>query len=81
VASSDQGGTGADRLMEVLIAQLHRNGTLSGPDISNMKRRLTEAGHEHLADTLGMIVLSDMIDDPGERRASLHAIDGGNPPD
>ncbi len=62
--------------MEVLIAQLHRNGTLTGADLSNMKRRLTEAGHEHLADTLGMIVLSDMIDDPSGRRATLHAIDG-----
>lgn len=72
------GGTGADPLLEVLVAQLVRNGTLQRSDIGNMARRLDEGGDEGAAMALRMIVLSDEIDDPKERRAALYSIDGGN---
>jgi hypothetical protein len=69
-----------DPALAVLIAQLHRNGTLDGADIANMKRRLIEGGNPVLAEELDGVVLSDLIDDPRERRASLYALpaDGGN---
>ena len=65
-------------MLEVLIAQLYRSGVLTGADIANMKRRLREGGDGEAADNLGFIILSDMIDDPDARRASIHALDGGN---
>lgn len=77
VDDDDQGGTGADALTEVLIAQLVRNGVLSRPDIATMKRRLIEGGDAAAAETLTMIVLSDLIDDPASRRAGIHSISGG----
>lgn len=73
----ETGGTGADPLIEVLVAQLVRNGTLSRPDIQTMKRRLIEGGDAKAAETLDMIVLSDLIDDPDARRAGIHSISGG----
>lgn len=73
----ETGGTGADPLIEVLIAQLVRNGALSRPDIQTMKRRLIEGGDAEAAGTLDMIVLSDLIDDPDARRAGIHSISGG----
>lgn len=77
MSGDDQGGTGADALLEVLIAQLVRNGALSRPDIQTMKRRLIEGGDADEAETLDMIVLSDLIDDPDARRAGIHSISGG----
>ncbi len=72
-------GTGIDPVLAVLIAQLHRNGTLDGADVANMQRRLIEGGAPDLAEGLGGVILSDMIDDPARRRASIHALrDGGN---
>lgn len=68
-----------DPVLAVLIAQLVRNGTLSPADTDTMKRRLIEAGDDDLATEINMVLLSDMIDDPDERRASIHVIsDGGN---
>jgi hypothetical protein len=77
--ASDDEGTGIDPVLAVLIAQLHRNGTITGADVANMQRRLIEGGNEALANGLTGVILSDMIDDPGRRRASLHVLrDGGN---
>lgn len=74
-------GTGLDPVLSVLIAQLRRNGTLSNADLDNMRRRLIEADRPHLAEAIAGVILSDMIDDPGQRRASIHVIaDGGNDP-
>ena len=70
-------GTGIDPVLAVLIAQLHRNGILTGPDVANMQRRLIEGDNEALAEGLMGVILSDMVDDPGRRRASIHSIDGG----
>lgn len=69
-----------DPVMAVLIAQLARNGALSPADLDNMKRRLTEGGDGDLAHDVNMTLLSDILDDPEERRASIHLIrpDGGN---
>lgn len=64
--------------MEVLLAQLVRNGTLSRKDLANMKRRAIEGGTPDVAAQIDGIVLSDAIDDPATRRATLHSIDGGN---
>lgn len=77
MATNPKGDTGLDPVMEVLIAQLRRNGLLSGADITNMRRRLIEGGRRDLADGLAGVILSDMIDDPQARRASIHAIPDG----
>lgn len=71
-------GTGIDPVLSVLIAQLRRNGLLSNADLDNMRRRLIDADRAHLADAISGVILSDLIDDPYERRATIHAIDGGN---
>lgn len=77
--ASDSGGTGADPLLEVLIAQLLDNGTLDGDDIANMARRLEEGGDQNAAMALFGIMLSCEIDTPANRRAAIHALpDGGN---
>jgi hypothetical protein len=65
-------------LMAVLIAQLQRNGTLRPDDFDLMKRRLIEGGDEDVAAAIESVLLSDMIDDPARRRATIHALDGGN---
>lgn len=65
-------------LLAVLMAQLHRNGTLGPDDFDTMKRRLIEGGDEPVASAIDSVLLSDMIDDPDRRRATLHSIDGGN---
>lgn len=69
-----------DPVMAVLIAQLSRNGILTPADLDNMKRRLIEGGDDDLAHDLNMTLLSDILDDPEERRASIHLIrpNGGN---
>jgi hypothetical protein len=72
--SKDQLGS----LMAVLIAQLARNGVLSSADLDTMKRRLIEGDDEAVAAAIDGVLLSDMLDDPDRRRASIHAIDGGN---
>ena len=72
--SKDQIGS----LMAVLIAQLARNGGLSPADLDTMKRRLIEGDDEPVVDAIDGVLLSDMLDDPDRRRASIHAIDGGN---
>jgi hypothetical protein len=72
--SKDQLGS----LLAVLIAQLSRNGALSPADFDTMKRRLIEGGDEPVADAIDGVLLSDMLDDPDRRRASIHSIDGGN---
>jgi len=66
-------------LMAVLIAQLSRNGALEPEDFDTMRRRLIEVGDEEVATAIDSTLLSDMIDDPGRRRATMHVIDGGNP--
>ena len=75
------GGTGEHPLLEVLIAQLFNNGTLSQADLENMDRRLHEGGHEAASGALLGIRLSNMLDTPALRRASLHSIDGGRDSD
>lgn len=71
-----------DPVLAVLIAQLSRNGTLTAADRENMCRRLIEGGQPELAQAINAVILSDLIDDPAERRASIHLIsDGGNTPD
>lgn len=65
-------------LLAVLIAQLQRNGVLGPPDFDLMKRRLIEGGDEDVAAAIDGVLLSDMIDDPGRRRATMHVLDGGN---
>lgn len=59
-----------DPVLEVLIAQLLKNGVLSGADLSNMANRLERIG----------------MDEAEERRAGFEvieggALDGGNEPD
>ena len=77
--ADDEDGTGLDPVLAVLIGQLSRNGTLTTTDLDNMKRRLIESDREDLATAINGVLLSDMIDDPHERRASIHVIpDGGN---
>lgn len=73
----DDGGSGLDPVLAVLIAQLRRNGTLSNADLDNMRRRLIESDRENLADAINVVLFSDLIDDPYERRAHIHSIDGG----
>lgn len=68
--SKDQLGS----LMAVLIAQLQRNGTLDAGDFDLMKRRLIEGGDEAVAAAIDGVLLSDMIDDPDRRRATMHVI-------
>ena len=68
-----------DPVMSVLLAQLARTGILAPTDFDTMKRRLIEGGDDDLAHDVNMALLSDIIDDPEERRASIHIIsDGGN---
>lgn len=72
-------GTGIDPVLAVLIAQLIDNGTLDGEDIANMARRLEEGDDQDLAMGLMGVALSAAIDQPENRRASIHVIsDGGN---
>lgn len=67
-------------LMAVLIAQLQRNGTLDPNDFDTMRRRLIDGGDAEVAHALNDVLLSDFIDDPDRRRASLHVVaDGDNP--
>lgn len=74
-------GTGLDPVLAVLIAQLIDNGQLDGEDIANMARRLHEGDDGDLAQSLYGVFLSAVIDQPENRRASIHAIDGGNSQD
>ena len=67
-----------DIVTEILIAELHRNGLLDDAALQNMARRLTECGEGETADEVLGVVIGNALDDPGERRATLHAIDGGN---
>lgn len=61
-------------LMAVLIAQLQRSQVLKPDDFDMMKRRLIEGGDEAVAAAIDGVLLSDMIDDPGRRRATMHVI-------
>lgn len=72
--SKDQLGS----LVAVLIAQLQRSGALTPDDFDTMKRRLVEGGDDEIATAIDGVLLSDIIDDPDRRRATMHAIDGGN---
>lgn len=65
-------------LLAVLIAQLQRNGVLTPEDFDTMKRRLIEGGDEDVADAITGVLLSDIIDEPRRRRATMHVLDGGN---
>ncbi len=69
-----------DPVLAVLIAQLARTGILTPADLDTMKRRLIEGGDDDLAHEVNMALLSDILDDPEERRASIHVLrpDGGN---
>lgn len=60
--------------MAVLIAQLQRNGTLDPNDFDTMRRRLIDGGDAEVAHALNEVLLSDFIDDPDRRRASLHVV-------
>lgn len=77
MADSANGGTGLDPVMEVLIAQLRRNGALTTADLDSMKRRLIEGDRPDLARGIDGVILSDIFDDPDMRRATIHGIDGG----
>lgn len=72
--SKDQLGS----LMAVLIAQLSRAELLTPHDFDTMKRRLIEGGDSDVASAIDGVLLSDMLDDPDRRRATIHSIDGGN---
>lgn len=61
-------------LMAVLFAQLQRNGTLNPNDFDTMRRRLMDGGDAEVAHALNEVLLSDFIDDPDRRRASIHVI-------
>lgn len=65
-------------LLAVLIAQLQRNGVLTPDDFDTMKRRLIEGGDGDVADAIDGVLLSDIIDEPQRRRATMHVLDGGN---
>ena len=67
--------------MEVLIAQLRRNGALTTADLDTMKRRLIEGDRPDLAHGIDGVILSDICDDPDTRRATIHGIDGGKASD
>ena len=81
MADSANGGTGLDPVMEVLIAQLRRNGALTTADLDTMKRRLIEGDRPDLAHGIDGVILSDICDDPDTRRAPIHGIDGGKASD
>ena len=72
--SKDQLGS----LLAVLIAQLQRTNALTPDDFDTMKRRLIEGGDEDVATAITSVLFSDMIDEPGRRRATMHSIDGGS---
>lgn len=61
-------------LMAVLIAQLQRSQVLKPDDFDMMKRRLIEGGDEVVAGAIDAVLMSDLIDDPSRRRATLHLI-------
>ncbi|ABD27166.1 hypothetical protein Saro_2730 [Novosphingobium aromaticivorans DSM 12444] len=61
-------------LLAVLIAQLQRNGVLTPDDFDTMKRRLIEGDDEVVADAITGVLLSDIIDEPQRRRATMHVI-------
>ena len=60
--------------MAVLIAQLQRSQVLKPDDFDMMKRRLIEGGDEVVAGAIDAVLMSDLIDDPGRRRATMHVI-------
>ncbi|MES2903766.1 MAG: hypothetical protein V4696_06230 [Pseudomonadota bacterium] len=69
-------------LIEVLIAELHLAGALDGANISNMARRLREAGFEDQAAGVMFLPFVNAMDSPEERRATLSLVpDGGNEAD
>lgn len=68
-------------LVEVLIAELHREGVLDGENLHNMARRLGEAGFPDEAEGLMAIPFLNALDSPAERRALIREVppvDGGN---
>lgn len=65
-------------MVAVLIAQLHRAKVLTPHDFDTMKRRLIEGDDEEVATAIDSVILSDMFDDPDQRRATIHIVDGGN---
>ena len=72
--ANETGGTGLHPIIEVLIAQLRHNGTLSDADLDMMHRRLDEGGDIDHALALNGILLSDDIDTPDRRRKGLHLV-------
>lgn len=75
-----------DPVLEVLIAQLLKNGALSGDDLSNMANRLERIDMHETAFAVNFIALANAMDEPDERRAGFEvieggALDGGNGPD
>jgi len=71
-------GTGLDPVLAVLIAQMIDNGTLDGEDIANMARRLHEGDDGDLANALYGVMMSAAIDQPHNRRATMHIIGGAD---
>lgn len=67
-------------LLAVLIAQLQRNGVLGPNDFDTMRRRLIDGGDAEVAHSLNEVLLSDFIDDPDRRRASIHVVAGRDNP-
>lgn len=71
-------------LLEILIAELHRDGTLDGENLTNMARRMEEAGFPNEASGVLFIPFANAMDSPEERRALMGVVpplDGGNVPD
>ena len=67
-----------DPVLEVLIAEMHRQGFFGGEAIANMSRRLTESGEAGLAEQVVGIVLANSLDTPEARRSLMHPVSGGN---
>ena len=65
-------------LLSAMVAELVRSGAIGVDGLENMQRRLTENGHQDEADEIGRILLSEVMDAPEVRRATIHSINGGN---
>ncbi|MFN3474085.1 MAG: hypothetical protein ACK4ZW_08575 [Blastomonas sp.] len=66
-----------DPIIEVLLAQLHKTGLLTGDDLSNMANRLESINMEAAAYAVRFIPLANAMDEPDERRAGFEVIEGG----
>jgi len=68
-----------DITLEILIAELHRQGMLDANALENMARRLIEADEADLADQVLGVILGNALDEPCERRQTFYIVpSGGN---